>query len=494
MLKRKTSDGSIEHASLLHFTWPIFIDLLLQMLVGNVDQFMLSHYSEGAVAAAGNANQILNLLLLMFNIISLATTIMVSQYLGAGNPHKVSEIYTIAVLVNVAFSLVISAALLLFSPQIYTLMKVPADIMPQAIAYSNIVGAFMFTQALYSTFVAIFRSNALFKETMIVSAVVNLLNIAGNTILIGGLGPIPAMGVSGAAISTSVSRLIGVVVVIVIFIRKSPIKMSFRCLRPFPWRTMRTMLSIGIPAGGESLSYNFSQMCLLAFVNTLGTYVITTRMYANMFAWFSYIYAAAISQASQIIVGHLVGAGKMEQTNKRVWKTLRQGVVVSLTISVMMFLCSDVIYGVFTSSPEIKQLGRIIFFVEIFLETGRAVNMTLIRALQAAGDVKFPVGVGIVMMWAVSVVLGFLFGIVFGWGLVGIWVAMTLDECGRAVVFLIRWKSGVWRTKSFVRAEVDGVSLPSANDADSMPISDTRNLKTQSAAGCVESDEALCKE
>ena len=101
------------NTSLFHLTWPIFIEILLQILVGNIDQIMLSHYSDTAVAAVGNANQIINMLILVFSVISTATTILVSQYLGAGNREKVAQLYTLAFLVNLALSLAVAGGILL---------------------------------------------------------------------------------------------------------------------------------------------------------------------------------------------------------------------------------------------------------------------------------------------------------------------------------------------------------------------------------------------
>ena len=111
----------------------------------------------------------------------------------------------------------------------------------------------------------------------------------------------------------------------------------------------------------------------------------------------------------------------------------------------LLYLNADAVLSIFTSSPEIHALGRKILFIEIFLEIGRAVNMSMVMALNAAGDVKFPITVGIIFMWSVAVAGSWLLGVHWGWGLVGIWIAMMCDECIRALLFLIRWKQGVWR-------------------------------------------------
>lgn len=106
--------------------------------------------------------------------------------------------------------------------------------------------------------------------------------------------------------------------------------------------------------------------------------------------------------------------------------------------------------GVFTDDPQVLALGKTILFIEIFLEIGRAVNIVMVRALQAAGDIKTPVTVGIVCMWSIAVGLAYFFGVVLELGLVGIWIGMAVDECVRAVIFIYRWRSGAWKNRGLI--------------------------------------------
>ncbi|MTL47638.1 MATE family efflux transporter, partial [Turicibacter sanguinis] len=157
-----------KRSSLFKLTWPIFIELVLQMLVGNVDQFMMSQYSENSVAAIGNVNTIMNFVTITFSIVTMAITIMVTQYLGSRNKEKVSEIYTVGIFTNLIFSLIISAGLFLGSDAMFNALKMPTELMADAKVYLNIVGGLIFLQALFMSFSAIFRSNGLMKQGMYV--------------------------------------------------------------------------------------------------------------------------------------------------------------------------------------------------------------------------------------------------------------------------------------------------------------------------------------
>ena len=435
---------------LIGLTWPIFVELVLQMLVSNVDQMMVARTSSTAVAAIGNANIITNLLLISFSVISTAATILITQYLGAGSTQRVSQTYTVALLMNFALSLVICVALTGFSQQIFSLMGVPAELMPESCDYLQIIGLGMPLQAIHLTFVAFFRAHGLTRQTMVISLAMNLLNIVGNFILINGLGPVPMLGVAGAAISSVLSRLVGMGIVIWLFHRHVGQAFLLSNLRPFPWDHLKRLLKIGIPSGGESVSYNLTQIVIQTMCNTLPIFVITARAYCNMFAMLSYIYANAIAQATQIVVGYLMGARRTEETDRRVNATLRGAMLVSFSISLLLFLFCRPLFGLFTQGPQVLDTCKLIMGIEIILELGRAANICLFGALRTAGDLKFPLCLNVCTVWTVAVGGGWLLGIHFGLGLPGLWAAMAFDECFRGVVSFFRWRSGKWRQKHLI--------------------------------------------
>ena len=150
------------------------------------------------------------------------------------------------------------------------------------------------------------------KSIMLITGLVNVCNIAGNAVLINGLGPLPGLA-AGAALSSSIFRVAGFLLMYYAFRQSFPeASASFRQLRPFPGRLMRRLVSIGLPSGGENLSYQLSQMSCLVFVNMMGTYVVTTRMYAVMFANCIFMLISAVSQAGQVLIGYLVGARDLD--------------------------------------------------------------------------------------------------------------------------------------------------------------------------------------
>ena len=436
--------------SLMKYTWPIFIELLLQMLVGNIDQIMISMDSQLGVAAVGNANQIMNLLVMLFSTISLAMSILVTQYFGSKQYDKISITYTVSLISNTLFALLIAVVLIVGMDIIYGFMQVPVEVLADAKIYLKIMAFGLPIQALYTTYVTMFRTQGWMKQTMLMSTFVNMLNIVGNACLIFGIGPFPALHVAGVAVSSVFARIIGLVFLAYIFNMKSEIKLCKPSKLNEPLKQFVKILNIGIPSAGESVSYDFSQIVIMKVINSFGTKVINTKVYAGVFATFSWVYGSSISSAAQIIVGFLMGGKQYDETHKEVMKAMWISVITAGLISLGLYLVSDPLFTIFTTDNEILELGRKILFIEIFLEIGRAVNMTLVRCLQATGDIKYPVYLGIIFMWGVATLGSYVFGSVLGLGLVGVWIAMALDECIRAVLLIIRWMKKDWMKRQLV--------------------------------------------
>lgn len=425
---------------------PIFIELMLQLLVGNIDQIMVSQYSSDWVAAIINGNQIMNLVIIVLNMTCMATTVVLSQYLGSQNKKESSKTCSLSIFMIGAASLLITAVLLLCYKSIFNFLHVQPEIMKDTSQYLIINATFIVVQGLYLCFASILRTYTLMKEVMFVSIIMNLLNIAGNAILINGWLGFPQMGVTGAAISTVISKTIGLFLIIILYIKLVKLPIGLRFLHPFPKHILNKLCKLALPSGAESLSYNLSQMYILSVINAFGSTMVTaTKGYCSIFANFAYVYAIAISQATQIVLGYLIGAQKIDALNKRVWSTLKVCLLVCVGITIILYLNSDFVFLMFTSDPEVLALGKRILFLEIILEIGRAVNILMTRSLIAVGDAKTPMIFGITCHWIIAYAFSFLFGQIFHWGLEGVWLAMAIDECVRGLIYTIKFKMGTWK-------------------------------------------------
>ena len=431
--------------NLFFMSLPIFVELLLQLLVGNIDQIMVSRVSQQSVASIVNANQIMNLVIIVLSMAATATTVILSQYLGADDKDNSSRTCMVSLLMIGVVGILSTVLVFVGYRPIYKAIRVPDEIFDEASLYLLIVGAFITVQGLYLTFSAIIRAFAMMKEVMIVSIVMNVLNIIGNAILINGWFGMPRLGAVGAAISTDISKLVGLGLMILLFMKRTNVKLGIRFLKPFPTQIMKNLCFLAIPSGVESFSYNMSQMCILGIVNSFGTMVTVTKGYCSIFANLAYVYAMAIASATQIVLGYLIGAKKIDLIQKRVNATMKVALAACVGLAILLFLGSNYAFLIFTDNPEIIALGRRILFIEIFLEIGRAVNIVMTKCLIAVGDAVTPTAVGVIFQWGVAFVGAWVFGIIFGWGLEGVWVAMAIDECLRGLIFAVHFKKERWK-------------------------------------------------
>lgn len=436
--------------TLTGLAWPIFIEIALFMIMGNIDVIMLSRYSQNAVAAVGNANQILSLTGLIFSVITAATGILFAQYLGAKNHDQLNVIATTSLAGNLIFSVLISTVILIFSRPLLLLINVPLDLIDLAVEYMNIVGGLIFIFSLSMTLTSVIKSSGNTKPVMFMALLMNILNVIGNYIFLFGPFGLPILGVKGVAISTAFARTVAFVFYFYYVKKVLNIHISIRYLIPIPKELIKKMLHIGIPSALEPVSYQLSQVVIFSIINTLGIYVINTRMYVQTMVMFVYLAVLAISQASQIMVGHMVGANREDEVKKVVFRNLRISLYITLVMSVLLAIFNRNIITIFTDDPKIIELAATIFIIDIFVEIGRVFNLVLISSAKAAGDVRYPAYIGIASMWIISVGMSFLLVRWMGLGLAGIWIALAGDEAVRSVLMVRRWQSDRWKGRKFV--------------------------------------------
>ncbi|WP_428061343.1 MATE family efflux transporter [Candidatus Avelusimicrobium stercoris] len=441
----------IVRKQLFNLASPIFIETLLIMFTGATDVFMLSRYSDETVAAGGVVNQLLNLVFILYGITTLGTSVLCSQYLGAKQKKNVAQVIGVSLLVNLIMGGLVSAGLWLFAAPSLKLMGLDDNLVGYGVSYMTLVGGFSFLQSLAMTLSAILRSHNKAYYPMFVTFLINIINVVGNYFLIFGNCGAPRLGITGAGISTVISRTVAVILLTYLLFRKVAPVPPLKYFNPFPWDKIKNLLLVGLPAAGEQVSYNLSQVVITYLSVMMGNAALTARTYAMSIVMFSYVFSIAIGNGAAIAIGHLVGADKGNAAFSLEKYSIRLALWVTVCVSILTALVGTDIFKLLSTNPEVIRLGAMILYIDVVLEIGRAVNITSVDSLIAAGDVMYPFVTGIIVMWLVATLLSYVLGIWWGWGLNGIWLAMALDENIRAVVFERRWKSRKWMNKGFTR-------------------------------------------
>ena len=437
---------------------PLFIELFMQIMVGNVNQMMLAPHGTDPAAAVGNALQILNIITIALSAMGTASTVLVTRVLGnASSKRTISEIATVALVVNMALGALMTAVLFAFWPQFFSWLHIDATLWGMGSSFLLIVGSTTILQGAFFAITALLRSFARVGDVMGASLAMNAVNVGVGLVLVNGLGGVPALGVEGTAAANVAARVVGLGLAAFMLLRHTDVRPSPRLLCPFPKKTLKNMLGVGIPSSGEQMNYDLAQIVILSFINVLGTTVVTVKVYCSMLASIAYLYSIALSQATQIVLGYLFGAGKFDIVRRRVWMADLIAAVLTTAVSLTLWWNFDAVVGLLTADPVVHELGRQIMLVEVFLGIGRSLNIVMVRALIALGDVRTPVTVNVAFSWVFAVGGGWLLGIGWGWGLMGMWIAMCIDEWLRAGFLIATFARGGWKRRALGSVEGGGV-------------------------------------
>lgn len=439
---------------LFKLTWPMFLETVLFSVIGSIDIMMLSSFADDAVGGVGAVNQVLSLFAVVSNIITAGTGILCAQYIGAGKDIEEKQPLILgSLLVNAVLGLLFSLTAVFSGDLLLTMVNIDEQLRPYAKEYLSIVGGFLFLQMIAMTFFVVIRSHGKTRSTMIFSLVMNLINVVLNFVLINGKLGFPQMGVSGAAIATVVSKLFSCAA--------GGIYLFCFVLPGFSWRlrwrpmlqSIKTVLAYGSPAAGEQISYTLSKLVVMAMINGLGAVTANAYTYLNTVVSYVYLFSMSLGQGTSIMVGWEVGKKQPENAKGICLFSTRCSFLIAMGAMSVLCLLRRQILGLFTGNEQILSLGASVLLTNFILEAGRSRNLVLVNSLRAAGDVRFPLYIGLVSMWLFSVGFSWLLGIELGWGLHGIWIALGLDECARAIAMQIRWKKGIWMNKMQLASE-----------------------------------------
>ncbi|GGM43512.1 putative transporter YisQ [Paraliobacillus quinghaiensis] len=449
MLNKK-KEAKLKKVTLLAITWPIFVEVFLNIFMRISDTFMLSFISDEAVAAIGVVNQIMMFTFILFNFTAMGSGVVVAQFFGAEKKKDVSVTIANAIVLNLIFGVFISSMIVIFRYPFLNLFNLSPELMDYANIYMIIVGGTLFTQAMVLTIFSALQAQGLTKDVMYIALGMNLLNIIGNYLFIFGALGVPQLGVMGVAIATAICRALAMVVLFVLLYKRLEVKVKLADYIHLKKDYVKKILGIGVPSAGEHLSHNLSQLTITVFITMLGANALATRVYAHNLMNFMTVFSVSIAKGMQIYIGQLVGAGKLETAYKEMYRGLRFALAVSLSVGVILALSGEFLLGLFTDDTEIISLGATLLFMGIILEPGRTFNLVIISALRASGDAKFPVMIGVLSMWGISVTLAYFFGISLGYGLIGIYIAIIMDEWFRGSLMFLRWRSKKWQKKAVV--------------------------------------------
>ncbi|HEU4582881.1 MAG TPA: MATE family efflux transporter [Polyangiaceae bacterium] len=430
--------------TLWSLSWPLFVEQGLRISIGTVDTLMVSHVSDNAVAALGVAWQVVILALIVFNFIGIGSSVVITHHLGAGDRAGADRLSRAALGVNSWLGLGMSVFIASQSRHLLELLHLPAALFEYAVPFLTLLGGSLFLDAQSIALSASLRAHGHTRPVMLVTGAQNALNALGNALLLFGLFGLPKLGVTGVALSSVVSRALGLLVLQWAVRRETGLRISLADYLRLPGAEVRRMLRIGLPAAGENLCYWLALMVVTTFNARLGEASLAAATYAMQIMAWVIVFANSIGMGTEILIGHRIGDGDLERAYRELLRSLRIGVLIAIGTSASMALAAPLVARAFTSDALTASLIIGVLRIGMLLEPGRVVNIVVINALRATGDARFPLLMAVASMWGVWVPLAWLLGVRSGLGVAGVWLAMCCDEWLRGIIMYRRWTRRGW--------------------------------------------------
>lgn len=431
---------------LLKLILPLLVEQTLSIFVGMADTVMVSMLGDAAISGVSLVDMICNVLITLFAALATGGAVVASQLLGAGRKDDACRVSNQLMLVVLGVSLAITVPMILFRGQVFGALfgGVEQDVWNNAMTYMWITALSYPFIAMYNGGAALYRSMNRSGMTMVVSVLVNIINVGGNALCIYGL----KMGVEGVAIPTLISRMTGAICMLALL--KNPhlqIHLS-RSWKP-DLRMMKEIMHIGVPNGIENSLFQLGRVLVVQVIALFGTVQTAANAVANTLDSVGCLPGATMNIAIITVVGHCVGAGDMKQARYYTKKLILWAYLGTAILNIPLLSFLHKILPLFNASAEALELAYIL----IMIHNGMAMLMwpaafTLPNALRAASDVKYTMVVSLASMALFRIVFSYILGVGLGWGAIGVWVAMVIDWVCRITFYVVRYRGGRWETKA----------------------------------------------
>lgn len=427
---------------------PMIIEQFLAILVGMSDSIMVATVGEHAVSGVSLVDNIFVLLIYLFAALATGGAVVMGQYLGQNKHEKANRAVNQLILFTALFAICIMIGLYLARNLILHRVfgAIEANVMEASKTYLLIVSASIPFIALYNAGAAVFRTMGNSKVPMYLSMMMNAINVGGNAILIFGFG----MGVAGAATSTLVSRVISAVAIILLLCSPEHL---LHLERPFSFKLDFGMLKkiayIGIPNGLENGMFQLGKIMVLSMITGFGTAAIAANAVSNIIATFQVLPGMSVGMAVITVCSRCVGAGDYEAARYYTRKILKLVHILIIVFSVTTLVALPGIMHLYNLSDDAMTFTKqIIWYHGICCMLIWPEAFTLPNTLRAASDVKFCMILSIISMWVFRIAFSYIIAVRMGMGVLGVWIAMTIDWAVRAVLFIIRYRGKRWQHKS----------------------------------------------
>ncbi|MBU8934816.1 MAG: MATE family efflux transporter [candidate division Zixibacteria bacterium] len=426
---------------------PVVLNMFMEFALTSTDYFWVGKLGSTAQDAVTSSMVVIWTVFAFISIICIGVTALVSRYIGARNPDKAAHYARQGLALAVGIGLTFSLAGIILTPSMLNFMDTSVATSVHAVPYLRISFGIAVLFFILDAIYAIFRASGDTRTPTKVGMVTVVLNMALDPLFIFGLGPIPAMGVPGAALATGVSVLVGVTWITVRMMRGGLGFDIGRVLRvPVHIRDMLKIIRIGLPIASQQLVFVVVYWFLIKYVHEFGEVAAAAMGIGNRMESLSYLTCFGVSIAASTMVGQNLGAGKPDRAARCAWGATGIAIGLTLVTSLLFILLPRQIASIFTDDPEVLHIAADYLVILGLSQTAMAIEIVLEGAFGGAGDTIPPMVVSVPGSLA-RIPMAYFLCFTLDWGINGIWWTLTITTLIKAIILGMWFKMGNWKKK-----------------------------------------------
>ena len=440
------TEGSLGRAIML-LSVPMVIEMLMQSVFELADIFFVSRLGAEAVAAVGITA---SLLIFVFAIglgLSMATTAMVARRMGEGNPQAAARTAYQAIVLAVIVSIPLAVAGAIFAPDLLRLMGASERVVDIGTTYCRVALGSNATILLLFLINAVFRGAGDAVAAMRALGLANLLNIVLDPLLIFGLGVIPEMGVTGAAVATAIGRAVGVGYQISVLVRGTGRLRLGRESLHFDVAVAKRMLRISGPGVVQYLVGSASWIMIIRLIAVFGSAAVAGYTIGVRVIIFALLPSWGMGNAAATLVGQNLGARKPERAERAVWIASIANAAFLSVVAVGLLIFARPVMHLFTNDPAVVEVGAELLRYIAYSYPFFALGMVMVQAFNGAGDTVTPTWINLFCYWLIQIPLAYLLAHPLGFGAEGIFIGIAVAQVIFAFVGIWVFRKGWWKAK-----------------------------------------------
>lgn len=436
--------GSIRKAIFM-LSVPMILEMMMESIFAIVDIAYVSQVSVNAVATIGLTESVITLVYAIAIGLSMAATAVVARRIGEKDVEGASRAAVQAIFLGIVVAVLIGIIGLFYSKEILSLMGGSTDLISEGHGYTKFLIGGNITIVLLFLINAIFRGAGDASIAMWTLILSNGLNIILDPIFIFGWGPIPEYGVMGAAIATNIGRGSAVLFQLYILFRGGSRIRLYTSNLVLRVKIMMNLIRVSIGGIAQFLIGTSSWVFLMRLMAEFGSEALAGYTIAIRVMMFTFMPAWGMSNAAATLVGQNLGAGKPERAEKSVWITGKYNAIFMFCISLVYLVFAERIIGLFTNVPSVIENGALCLQVVAAGYVFYAYGMVVTQAFNGAGDTRTPTKINFIAFWLIQLPFAYLVSLYLDWGVLGVFIAITLAEVLLSVMAVIWFRKGHWK-------------------------------------------------